>query len=103
MLQGSSIFPLYLPTGPSAQLLWRGVWSCVREHRIDVMRGCASLEGTDIGQLRRALSFLHHFARALEPSRAAAHLLRQVEMNMMERSEIDMRRAWRELPPLIKG
>jgi L-ornithine Nalpha-acyltransferase len=22
---------------------------------------------------------------------------------MMERSEIDMRRAWRELPPLIKG
>jgi hypothetical protein len=24
-------------------------------------------------------------------------------MNMMERSEIDMRHAWRELPPLIKG
>jgi L-ornithine Nalpha-acyltransferase len=98
----SCVLPAYR-SKRAIELLWHGVWSYVREHRIDVMIGCASLEGTDIGQLRRPLSFLHHFARAPEPWRAAAHSLRQVEMNMMTRDEIDMRRAWRELPPLIKG
>jgi L-ornithine Nalpha-acyltransferase len=98
----SCVLPAYR-SRRAIELLWHGVWSYVREHRIDVMIGCASFEGTDIGQLRRPLSLLHHFARAPEPWRAAARSLRQVEMNMMPRSEIDMRRAWRELPPLIKG
>ena len=98
----SCVLPAYR-SKRAIELLWHGVWSYVREHRIDVMIGCASLEGTDIGRLRRPLSFLHHFARAPEPWHAAAHSLRQVEMNMMARSEIDVRRAWRELPPLVKG
>jgi putative hemolysin len=98
----SCVLPAYR-SKRAIELLWHGVWSYVRERRIDVMIGCASFEGTDIGQLRRPLSFLHHFARAPEPWRAAAHSSRQIEMTMLARSEIDMRRAWRELPPLIKG
>ena len=85
------------------ELLWHGVWRYVREHRIDVMIGCASFEGTDSEHLARPLSFLHHFARAPEPWRAAACSLRRIEMNMMARNKIDVRTAWRELPPLIKG
>jgi len=98
----SCVLPAYR-SKRAIKLLWRGVWSYVREHRIDVMIGCASFEGTDVGQLRRPLSFLHHFAQAPEPWRAGARPLRRVEMNMMARSEIDVRGAWRELPPLIKG
>jgi L-ornithine Nalpha-acyltransferase len=85
------------------ELLWHGVWRYVREHRIDVMIGCASFEGTDSKHLARPLSFLHHFARAPEPWHAAASSLRRVEMNMMAQDEMDIWRAWRELPPLIRG
>jgi len=85
------------------ELLWYGVWRYVREHRIDVMIGCASFEGTNSEPLARPLSLLHHVALAPEPWRASAHSSRRVEMNMLKRSEIDVRRAWRELPPLIKG
>lgn len=85
------------------ELLWHGVWSYVREHRIDAMIGCASFEGTDIERLARPLSFLHHFSRAPQDWRAAPHSERRVEMNRMAKSEIDVRAALHELPPLIKG
>ena len=98
----SCVLPTYR-SKRAIELLWHGVWSYVREHRIDVMIGCASFEGTDIEQLARPLSFLHHFARAPEPWSAAAHSLRQAKMNWMAKNEIDARTAWHELPPLIKG
>jgi putative hemolysin len=85
------------------ELLWHGVWRYIREHRIDVMIGCASFEETNSELLARPLSLLHHFALAPEPWRASAHPSQRVEMNMMGRNEIDIRCAWRELPPLIKG
>jgi len=85
------------------ELLWHGVWRYVREQGVDVMIGCASFEGTNSELLARPLSFLHHFALAPEPWRASAHTSRRVEMNMMERGEIDIDSARRELPPLIKG
>ena len=31
----------------SVELLWHGLWTYVREHKVDVMIGCASFEGTD--------------------------------------------------------
>src|SRR5690348_9576119 len=31
----------------TVELLWHGLWTYVREHKIDVMIGCASLPGTD--------------------------------------------------------
>ncbi len=56
----------------TVELLWHGIWTYVLAHRIDVMIGCASLEGTDPDRLALPLSFLHHYARAPEPWRAAA-------------------------------
>jgi len=85
------------------ELLWHGVWWYVREHHLDVMIGCASLEGIDTARLARPLSFLHHFARVPAPWHAAAHALRRIEMNRIAKSEIDIKAAWHELPPLIKG
>ena len=34
-------------TKPVVELLWQGIWNYVRFHGLDVMLGCASLEGTD--------------------------------------------------------
>ena len=98
----SCVLPAYR-SKRAIELLWRGIWTYVREHRIDVMIGCASFEGTEREHLARSLSFLYHFARAPEPWRAAACSLRRVEMDLMPRSAIDVRRGWHELPPLIKG
>jgi putative hemolysin len=87
----------------TVELLWRGIWSYVRRHRCEVMIGCASFEGTDPERLALPLSFLHHYARAPEPWRAAAHASRRVEMNRIAKQAIDPKAALHGLPPLIKG
>ena len=87
----------------TVELLWHGIWSYVRQHRLDVMIGCASFEGTDPERLALPLSFLHHYAQAPEAWRAAAHGSRRVEMNRMAKEAINPKAAIHELPPLIKG
>lgn len=99
----SCVLPAYR-SKRAIELLWLGISTYVHEHRIDVMIGCASFGVTDREHVARSLSFLHHFAHAPEPWRAAARLSRRIiEMDLIPRNAIDVRRAWRELPPLIKG
>ena len=57
----------------TVELLWHGLWTYVREHKVDVMIGCASLPGTDPAQHAMALSFLHHNALAPIEWRCRAH------------------------------
>ncbi|NRG16753.1 GNAT family N-acetyltransferase [Rhizobiales bacterium] len=87
----------------TVELLWHGIWSYVLLNRIDVMIGCASMEGTDPDRLASQLSFLHHFARAPEDWRVRAVEGRYVEMNRIRKEAVDQRQALRDLPPLIKG
>jgi putative hemolysin len=87
----------------TVELLWHGIWAYVLMHGMDVMIGCASLEGTDPDRLAVPLSFLHHTARAPEDWRVKAQDERAVEMNRMPLSAIDQRAALRALPPLVKG
>jgi putative hemolysin len=90
-------------TKRTVELLWHGIWTYVLHHRIDVMIGCASLEGTDLQRLALPLSFLHHFARAPEPWRARALPGKYAAMNLLERDAVDPKAALHALPPLIKG
>jgi L-ornithine Nalpha-acyltransferase len=87
----------------TVELLWHGIWAYVLRNGLDVMIGCASLEGTDPKQLALSLSFLHHYARASEPWRARALPARYVEMNRLSKEVVDPKEALRILPPLIKG
>ncbi|HEX8665273.1 MAG TPA: GNAT family N-acyltransferase [Beijerinckiaceae bacterium] len=87
----------------TVELLWHGIWAYVLHHRIDVMIGCASLEGTDPERLALPLSFLHHYARAPERWRVRALPERYVAMDTLSREAVDPRAALRELPPLVKG
>jgi L-ornithine Nalpha-acyltransferase len=87
----------------TVELLWHGIWTYVLRHEIDVMIGCASLDGTDPDQLALPLSFLHHYARAPEPWFTAALPQRYVELNRMPKAAIEPRMALQALPPLIKG
>ncbi|HEY8563920.1 MAG TPA: GNAT family N-acyltransferase [Beijerinckiaceae bacterium] len=90
-------------TKRTVELLWQGIWAYVVHHRIDVMIGCASLEGTDPKRLALPLSFLHHFARAPEAWQARAVPERYVAMNLLAKEAVNAKEALHALPPLIKG
>src|ERR1700688_4148694 len=98
----SWVLPRYRNKRP-VELLWHGIWTYVRQHRLDVMIGCASFEGTDPDRLALPLSFLRHYAQAPEAWRATAHPSRRVEMNRMAKEAINPKAALHELPALIKG
>ena len=90
-------------TGPTMQLLWRGLLVYLLRNDIALMFGCASLPGTDPKALALQLSYLHHFHMSPEPERVRALPDRYVSMNMMPKEDIDEADALRALPPLIKG
>lgn len=89
-------------TKPVVELLWQGIWNYVRAHDMQVMLGCASLEGTNPDDHALALSFLA--AAAAPPEwNVHAHPSQRVEMRRLPSSAINPRQALRHLPPLIKG
>jgi L-ornithine Nalpha-acyltransferase len=90
-------------TKRSAELLWQGIWAYVVRHRIDLMFGCASFEGTNPDAHAEALSFLrsHYAAHEGTGTSALPHL--HQSMDRIPPDAIDLRRAFRGLPPLIKG
>lgn len=87
----------------TVELLWHGIWTFVLHYRIDVMIGCASLEGTNPQELALPLSFLHHFASAPALWQASALPERFTSMNLMPKEAINPKEALHALPPLIKG
>src|SRR5262245_48463425 len=87
----------------TVELLWHGLWTYVREPKVDVMIGCASLPGTDPDAHAMALSFLHHNALAPPEWRCRAHRGLHVAMDRLPREKVDAKAALKALPPLIKG
>lgn len=87
----------------TVELLWHGLWTYIREHKVDVMIGCASFEGTDPSEHAMALSFLHHHALAPAEWRVRAHDHLHVPMNLIPKERVEAKTALKGLPPLIKG
>lgn len=85
------------------ELLWQGIWTYAREHRMEALLGCASFEGTDPARHALGLSFLYHNALAPDQWRVRAHPEAHVDMDMLPPEQIDSRAAIKALPPLIKG
>lgn len=90
-------------TKRSVELLWHGLWTYAREHKIDVMIGCASFGGIDPDEHAMALSFLHHHAQAPAEWRCRAHDPLYVPMDRIPKDRLDTKAALKALPPLIKG
>lgn len=83
------------------ELLWRGIWTYVRHHRVDVMIGCASLPGTDLTRHADALRVL---AGACPDDEwcVRALPLRGVMLDSLPCTS-EPKRAFASLPPLLKG
>ena len=90
-------------TRGSMQLLWRGIAAYVFHHDIKIMFGCASLPGTDPAALAEPLSYLYHHHLAPPELRPTALPGLHVDMALMPKEQINVKRALVELPPLIKG
>jgi len=83
------------------ELLWRGIWWYVTEHKIDAMFGCASFEGTDINNLKAQLSFLHLNASAASEWQTSAH---HTDFHYEDHADVlDNKKVMHQLPTLIKG
>lgn len=98
----SCVDPAYR-TKAAMNLMWKGIADYILHYNIGVLFGCASFPGTDPIEHKVALSYLYHRHLAPPEYRARALPSRYVSMNMMPISEIDEKRAFMTLPPLIKG
>jgi putative hemolysin len=85
------------------ELLWRGIWTYVRHHRVDVLIGCASLPGADPIAHVKVLEFLDREASAHPDWRASARPERRAPSVPTETSLPDVTPVRNLLPPLIKG
>ena len=98
----SCVMPEYR-TRPVLQLLWQGIADYMADHNINLLFGCASLHGTDIKNISTPLSYLHHYHLAPEHLRPRALKGRYINMDIIPKEDIDRKRAFSKLPPLIKG
>lgn len=98
----SCVMPEYR-TRPVLQLLWQGIADYMTDNSIDILFGCASLHGTDIKNISRPLSYLHHYHLSPEDLRPRAVKGRYINMNIVPKEDLDVRRDFAGLPPLIKG
>lgn len=98
----SCVDPAYR-TKAAMGLLWKGIADYILHYNIGVLFGCASFPGTDPQEHKVALSYLYHRHLAPPEYRARALPDRYVSMNMMPADQIDEKRAFLSLPPLIKG
>lgn len=87
-------------TGAVMPLLWRGIAAYIARHDIDLMFGCASLPGTDPGEVAALLSYL--YKNHLAPSEFRVRALEDRYLAMAKELSVE-HSAPLELPPLIKG
>lgn len=85
------------------QLLWRGIAAYVYHHNIDLMFGCASLQGTDPDAVANELTYLYLNHLAPPALRMRALPDHYVDMRRVNPATLDGRRTLARLPPLIKG
>jgi len=98
----SCVLPAYRAR-PVLQKMWQGIAHYVADHDIGMMFGCASLHGTDIDALSEQLSYLYHFHLADKNVCPRALSTRYVDMNIIPKDDLNVKKAFMSLPPLMKG
>ena len=101
----SCILPEYR-TKRTMELLWHGTWSHAVAHKIDIMFGCASFDGTDPQEFAQALSWLSENAvlDSTENCRPnGADSVSLTDVALAQSAPAELRKAMAQMPPLIKG
>lgn len=98
----SCVLPAYR-TKPILNLLWQGIADYISHHEIDLLFGCASFHGTDPDLIKQQLSYLHHFHATDRDICPRGKEKRYINMNIIPKEDLNERRIFASLPPLIKG
>ena len=85
------------------ELRWRGIWTYVRHHHVDVMIGCASLPGADPAPHASTLAWLSVAASPDDVWATQALPSRRIIINAADTPDLEPRKALAKLPPLLKG
>ncbi|KIC22551.1 GNAT family N-acyltransferase [Leisingera sp. ANG-Vp] len=81
--------------------LWSGLAAYVEAHGIDVLFGVASFHGTNPQSLANPLAMLHH--NHLAPSELRVRSKSFQNMDLVDKADLDRKRAMVETPALIKA
>ena len=98
----SCIDPAYR-TKYTMTLLWRGIAVYAAQYGIKTIFGCASLHGVEPDDHKNVMSYLYYHHLAPPAVRPVALPERYVDMRRLPESDVDVKDAVSNLPPLIKG
>lgn len=85
------------------QKLWQGIAEYLSIHKIDLMFGCASFQERDAESIVDQLAYLHHFHTPPAELMAFARPDCTLDLDFKTKEDLDVRRIFSDLPPLIKG
>ena len=89
--------------GKIIKMLWKGLTREIIIEHYNFVIGCASFSETDPKKIRRELSYLNHFHVAPKKFDTRAILEKKVEWKIIEKSNINVKEVFNNLPPLIKA
>jgi len=90
-------------TKPILNMLWQGIADYITEHDIDLLFGCASFQGVNVDEISKQLSYLYHYHSTPNDIAPVALKKHYVDMNIHPKENLNERRTFASLPPLIKG
>ncbi len=85
------------------QRLWQGIADYLSTHHIDMMFGCASLQGTSPQALAEQLAYLGYYHEAPHNLCPVANPDGTKDLVWPDKASLNVRKIFSELPPLIKG
>lgn len=85
------------------QMLWNGLAAYMFDHDIKLMFGCGSFHGTDINKYKQSLSYLYYNCIARGDLEISAKGENKRDMQLLKREEVDEKKAFLEIPTMIKG
>ena len=84
-------------------MMWNGLAQYVVDNNVELLFGVASFHGIDINQISHALSFLHYNHLAPLKLRPIAIGKNKIDMDILDRLDVEKITALKQLPPLIKA
>ena len=98
----SCIHPNYRSKA-AINLLWKGIAAYVFKNNVDYLVGVPSFEGTDLNAIKDSLAYLNAYHATDDAIRPVALPEFYHALPVVDKETIDPKKAFFDLPPLLKG
>ncbi len=89
--------------GKIIKMLWKGLASEISAKKYSFVIGCASFPEINPIKILNELSYLNYFHKAPCKYNTRAMLKYKINWELIDKKKIDVKRVFRQLPPLIKA